>query len=82
MTTGKTKRLVSVAKELNVGTATIVDHLKSKGFDIDNKPTSKLTDDMYHALLKEFHNEIVMKEKADQIKALLSVGLSSTEKRM
>ncbi len=67
MTTGKTKRLVSVAKELNVGTATIVDHLKSKGFDIDNKPTSKLTDDMYHALLKEFHNEIVMKEKADQI---------------
>ena len=65
--TGKIKRLVSVAKELNVGTATIVDHLKSKGFEIDNKPTSKLTEEMYHALLKEFHSEIVMKEKADQI---------------
>jgi translation initiation factor IF-2 len=61
------KRLVSVAKELNVGTQTIVEHLKSNGFDIDNKPTAKLTEDMYHLLLKDFQQEIVIKQRAEEI---------------
>ena len=32
MSEGKTIRLASAAKELNVGLATIVDHLHAKGF--------------------------------------------------
>ena len=32
------KRLVKVAQELNVGTATIVEFLGAKGFHIENKP--------------------------------------------
>ncbi len=61
------KRLVKVAKELNVGTSTIVEHLNSKGFDIDNKPTAKVTDEMYSELLNEFQRSIAIKEKADQL---------------
>lgn len=61
------RRLVKIAKELNVGTSTIVDHLKKSGFEIDNKPTSKITDEMYDVLLKEFSNSIAEKEKADKL---------------
>jgi len=34
-------RLVKIAKELNVGTSTIVDFLKGKGYEIENKPQQK-----------------------------------------
>ena len=60
-------RLVKIAKELNVGTATIVDFLVESGFEIENKPTSKISDDMHDALLKEFSNSMAVKEKADQL---------------
>ncbi len=61
------KRLIKIAKELNVGTATIVEHLAKKGFDIENKPTAKITDAMHEELLKEFQRSIAIKEKADQL---------------
>lgn len=60
-------RLVKIAKELNVGTATIVDFLVGNGFEIENKPTSKISDEMHDALLKEFSNSMAVKEKADQL---------------
>ncbi len=60
-------RLVKIAKELNVGTSTIVDFLKGKGYDIDNKPTSKISDEMHEELLKEFSDSMAAKEKADQL---------------
>jgi len=61
------RRLVKIAKELNVGTATIVEHLHKAGFEIDNKPTSKVSDEMYDELLKQFSNSIAEKEKADSL---------------
>lgn len=61
------KRLVKIAKELNVGTTTIVEHLIKSGFEVDNKPTAKITDEMYDELLKEFSSSIAVKEKADQL---------------
>jgi translation initiation factor IF-2 len=61
------KRLVKVAKELNVGTQTIVEHLIESGFHIENKPTAKITDEMEAELLKEFQKSIAIKEKADQL---------------
>ncbi len=60
-------RLVKIAKELNVGTTTIVDHLLANGFEIENKPTAKISEDMYEVLVKEFQNSIAVKEKADQL---------------
>lgn len=61
------ERLVKVAKELNVGLNTIVEYLVSKGFPIENKPTSLVSDEMYDALRKEFSSSMAEKEKADQI---------------
>ncbi len=61
------RRLVKIAKELNVGTSTIVEFLQKNGFEIDNKPTSKVSDDMYEALLEEFSNSIAVKEEADKL---------------
>ena len=61
------QRLVKIAKELNVGTTTIVEHLKNSGFEVENKPTAKISDEMYSELLKEFSTEIAVKEKADQL---------------
>ncbi len=61
------KRLVKIAKELNVGTTTIVEHLLKSGFEIENKPTAKVTDEMYAELLKEFQKSIAIKEQADQL---------------
>jgi len=60
-------RLVKVAKELNVGLSTIVDFLTDKGYDIDNKPTAKVTDEMYDACLQEFSSSAAIKEKADKL---------------
>ena len=61
------RRLVKVAKELNVGVATIVEHLTKNGFEVENRPTAQITDDMYNELLKEFHQSMEVKEAADQI---------------
>jgi translation initiation factor IF-2 len=61
------KRLVKVAKELNVGTKTIVDFLNDNGFAVSNKPTAKISDEMYDALAKNFQSSIAIKEKANQI---------------
>ena len=73
-------RLVKIAKELNVGTSTIVDFLKGKGFEIDNKPTSKISEEMHFELLKEFSNSMQVKEKADQLVIGTRFGSKPEEK--
>ena len=61
------KRLVQVAKELNVGVSTIVEFLNNIGLEIENKPTAKVSDEMEAKLLKEFQKSIAIKEKADSL---------------
>ncbi len=63
----KVIRIASVARELNLGISTIAEHLNGKGFDIDAKPTSKLTEEMYNLLLQDFRQEKEMKDEATQI---------------
>ena len=60
-------RLIKIAKELNVGTATIVEFLTESGFEIENKPTFKLSEEMHNALLVKFSNSMAVKEKADKL---------------
>ena len=69
------KRLVKIAKELNVATSTIVEHLTEKGFEVENKPTAKLNDEMYNELLREFSDFIEEKEKADAVVIGTSRGI-------
>ncbi len=67
-------RLGKAAKEFNVGTTTIVDFLSSKGFEIDNKPTSKIESGAYEVLVEEFQDSKQLKEKSK------SVGVTSTKR--
>ena len=60
-------RLIKLAKELNVGTSTIVDYLTENGYEIQNKPTAKVSEEMHTVLLKEFGDSMAEKEKADQL---------------
>jgi len=63
-----TPRLMAAAKEFNIGKDTLVDFLVSKGFSKDDlKPTSKLTEDMYHSLQQEFSSDKAAKAKSDAI---------------
>ncbi|MBK6946824.1 MAG: translation initiation factor IF-2 [Haliscomenobacter sp.] len=62
-----TKSLVKIAKELNVGTTSIVEFLNNSGFDIENKPNAKITDEMYVRLLKEFQRSIDDKEASKHV---------------
>ena len=63
--TGNNKgvRLAQAAKEFNVGTETITAHLKKKGFDVDNKATFKLSEEMYEVLERDFAREKKEKER-------------------
>jgi translation initiation factor IF-2 len=61
----KTKRLFKVASEFNVSTSSIVDSLSDEGFDIANKPNSKITPEMYEALEEVYG---VDKEKSQEHK--------------
>lgn len=61
------KRLIKIAKELNVGVSTIVDHLTEKGFEVENRPTFKISEEMYQELLVSFESSIAIKEQADQM---------------
>jgi translation initiation factor IF-2 len=61
-------RLNAVVKELNVGIQTLVEHLAKKGYKVDNKPTTKITGEMYEVLLSDFQSD---KKVKDDAKALI-----------
>ncbi len=61
------KRLVKVAAELNVGTKTIVEFLNGNGYEVVNRPTAKISDEMYNELVQNFQKSIAIKEKAEGI---------------
>src|ERR1700709_265261 len=67
MSEDKSIKLFTAAKELNIGTGTIVDFLASKGYKVQKHPTTRLDGDMYNALLKEFAVDKIIKEEAKQI---------------
>jgi translation initiation factor IF-2 len=60
-------RLSQVARKLNVGITTIVDFLNNRGFDIDGKPNTKITDDQFRLLLGEFQGSALAKEEAAEL---------------
>ncbi len=61
-------KLIKVAKEFNVGLHTIVETLHGKGFpNLDQKPTTDITDEMLVVLKKEFQKDLDIKQQADQL---------------
>jgi translation initiation factor IF-2 len=50
-------KLFKVAAELNIGKETIVEFLTSKGFSVQAKPTTSLTQEMYDLVMDKFEKE-------------------------
>ena len=67
MSNYKPMRLIAAAKKFNVGASTITEFLQGKGFDIDNRPTTKLSEEMYQALRTEYSSDVDMKKEAEQV---------------
>jgi len=67
MSEDKSIKLFTAAKELNIGTGTIVDFLATKGYKVQKHPATQLDGDMYNTLLKEFAVDKIIKEEAKQI---------------
>ncbi|MFA6589106.1 MAG: translation initiation factor IF-2, partial [Bacteroidales bacterium] len=61
-------RLNKITRELNVGISTLVEFLQKKGFEVENNPNAKISEEAYVLLVKEFGDEqdllIPKKEKA------------------
>lgn len=63
----KNTRLFKVAKELNVSTSMLVEHLEQNGHSVADSPNTKLSGEQYDVLLKEFASEKMIKEQAEQL---------------
>lgn len=62
--TNRPVRLSKAAIEFNMGVDKIVEFLAQKGFSIDRNPNTRLDQDMYGLLTKEFADEKQLKENA------------------
>ena len=77
-----TPRLMAAAREFNIGTHTLIDHLVLKGFSADElKPTTKLTEQMYRVLQQEFQPDKLAKEKAERVELVKSGTGPETKKK-
>ncbi len=67
MSDDKKINLLKAAKEFNVSIGTIVEHLGKQGVNIDNKPATKLTEEQYGILMKDFQSDKTIREEAKSI---------------
>jgi translation initiation factor IF-2 len=67
MVLGKTIRLSKIAREFNVGIHTIVDFLHKKGFDYDENPNTKVSEDAIVLLEKEYKIDLNLKKESEKI---------------
>ena len=52
-----TLRLNKVLRELNISLDRAVEHLSKKGLEIEARPTTKISDEVYNVLLDEFQTD-------------------------
>jgi translation initiation factor IF-2 len=67
MTDIKTTRLSKIAREFNVGIATIVEFLHDKGVKIQSDPNTKVTPEQYEMLLKEYSSDLDVKKESERV---------------
>lgn len=61
-------RLNKATKECNVGLQTVVEYLQKKGFaDVEANPNSRITDEQYEMLLKEFAPDKTLRKNATEM---------------
>ena len=60
-------RLSKVIKEFNVGLQTVVDFLAKKGYEVDAAPNTKISDEQYELLSREFSSDVDLKNEAAKL---------------
>ena len=63
----KNIRLSKLAREFNVGISTIVDFLNKKGIEIDSNPNTKVSENAYNILAKEYSSDLKLKEESEKV---------------
>ena len=84
-----TIRLNKVTRDLNVGITTAVEFLQKKGFTVEPNPNTKITDEQFEMLKKEFSNDKDLKIKSERFsherqnkeRAKASVAIEGYEKK-
>ncbi|BEH00154.1 translation initiation factor IF-2 [Bacteroides sedimenti] len=86
-----TIRLNKVTRDLNVGITTVVEYLHKKGFSIEANPNTKITEEQYAILVKEFSSDkdlriesdkfIQERQHKDRNKASISIDGFDSEKK-
>ena len=67
MADNPTIRLNKVLRELNISLDRAVDHLASQGHDIEARPTTKITNEVYQVLLDEFQTDASKKAASQEV---------------
>ncbi|MCG1034815.1 translation initiation factor IF-2 [Polaribacter sargassicola] len=67
MSVGKTMRLNKVLRELNISLDRAVEYLAGKGHEIESRPTTKITDDVYQVLLDGFEKDANKKAASKEV---------------
>ncbi len=67
MSVGKTMRLNKVLRELNISLDRAVEYLADKGHEIEARPTTKITDDVYQVLLDGFETDANKKAASKEV---------------
>ena len=67
MTEKSSIRLNKVLRELNISLDRVVDHLSKKGIQIEARPTTKISDEIYQVLLDEFEIDKSKKDESAEI---------------
>lgn len=67
MTGESTVRLNKVLRELNISLERAVEYLSSKGHEVEARPTTKISDEVYEILLDEFQTDRKRKEASQEI---------------
>lgn len=67
MAEGKTMRLNKVLRELNISLDRAVEHLSKKGHEIEARPTTKISGDIYQVLLEGFQTDKTKKAASKEV---------------
>ena len=67
MTNQPNIRLNKVLRELNISLDRVVEFLNQKGFEVEPRPTAKITEEVYQVLLSEFATDKSKKDASQEV---------------
>ncbi|MBR3717135.1 MAG: translation initiation factor IF-2 [Bacteroidaceae bacterium] len=62
-----TIRLNKVTRDLNVSISTAVEFLQKKGFSVEENPNTKITEEQFDLLKKEFQSDKALKQQSERL---------------